>query len=112
MVDFVVWGMADPLTVEQAACLWAGYDPSSSMQFRPQAERAAIEPLFQMLTGAIASGELQADSDSNPLRIIGKYDKSLLKRIDLMAFAESWSAGARASGPTTSSTTSPTSPSP
>lgn len=89
MVDFIVWGMADPLTVEQAACLWAGYDPSSLMWRRPQAERAAIEPLLQMLTGAIASGELQADSNSNTALIIGDYNKSFVKRADLMALAES-----------------------
>ena len=89
MVDYIVWGMADPLTVQQAACLWAGIEPSSSMLMRPQAETAAIAPRLQMLTGAIASGELRADTTTNAFRYIGDHSESLVKRVDLMAFAES-----------------------
>jgi hypothetical protein len=90
MVDYIVWGMADPLTVEQAAWLWAGIDPSSSLLLKQlPAERAAIAPRLQMLTGAIASGELRANTEINPLHKIGDHSKSLVKRVDLMALAES-----------------------
>lgn len=94
MVDYIVWGMADPLKVLQAACLWAGVDPSSapssiSMVFLPEADRVAIAPRLQMLTGAIANGELRADTRTNPMSAIGNHADSLVTRADLKAFAES-----------------------
>lgn len=42
-----------------------------------------------MLTGAIASGELKADTKTNVMASIGDHKKSLVTRADLMAFAES-----------------------
>lgn len=94
MVDYIVWSMADPLKVLQAACLWAGVDPSSapssiSMAFLPEADKVAIAPRLQMLTGAIANGELRADTRTNPMSAIGNHADSLVTRADLKAFAES-----------------------
>jgi len=89
MIDISAWALADPLTVEQAACLWANVDPSSSSPFLASPETAAIAPRRQMLTGAIASGELKADTKTNVMASIGDHKKSLVTRADLMAFAES-----------------------
>lgn len=90
MVDYVAWGMADPLTVEQAACLWAGVNPSNMLLLlRPDSEWSAVAPCLQMLTGAIVSGELTADPSPNPKSFIGNHDKSMVRRADLMVLAES-----------------------
>ena len=91
MVDYVVWGMADPLTVEQVACLWAGLEPRSLklLRYGTDVEKVAIAPRLQMLVGAIASGELPADTKSNPLHTIGQHFTTLVRRVDLIAFAES-----------------------
>ena len=92
MVDYIVWGLADPLTVEQAACLWAGLEPrslSSTMFLVPEAEKVAIAPRLQLLAGAIASGELPADAGTNMSSTFGHHQTSLVNRADLIALAES-----------------------
>jgi hypothetical protein len=88
MIDFSTWASADPLTVEQAAALWVGCDPSSEPRERSPGERTAILPRFQMLTGAIISGKLRADTSANPLSYIGSHGQSLVMREDLIAFAK------------------------
>jgi hypothetical protein len=87
MVDFSAWASADPLTVEQAAYLWVGVDPSPLL--KSPKEVAAFAPRLQMLTGAIVSGTLKAETRTNGLAIVGDHKNSLVTRVDLMAFAES-----------------------
>jgi hypothetical protein len=90
MVDYAAWASADTLTVEQAAYLWAGIDPSSSSSFwtLTSHERAAVAPRLQMIQGAIAAGELAADSSTNAYAAVGNFVSSLVRRGDLMKFAE------------------------
>ncbi len=87
MVDYAAWASADPLTVEQAAQLWAGVDPSSSFLTRTREQQAAVAPRLQMLEGAIATGALPADARTNAFAPIGDHKRSLVRREDLMSFA-------------------------
>lgn len=87
-VDLSVWVIADPLTVEQAACLWAGVDPSSNRYLRAQADQTRVEAYQQAIAGAIAGAELAADSSRNALARIGNYDSTLVNRAELKRFAE------------------------
>lgn len=87
MVDYASWAGADPLTVEQAAHLWAGVDPSLSVFLFSQADRAAVAPRLQMILGAVVSGALKADASTNYMSSIGDHKLSLVGRADLMAFA-------------------------
>jgi len=89
MVDFVSWALADPLTAEQAAHLWAGVDPSSASGLPMSERNPAVAPYFQMLAGAISSGQLRADTSTNPMASIGAHKQTLIKRADLIAFANS-----------------------
>jgi len=76
----------DLFTVEQAAALWADFDPaglSPAKSLRPSEVVAAV----QMITAGIRSGEIRADDSTNPLRLIGDFAQSLVSRTDLEAFA-------------------------
>src|SRR5262249_4754702 len=78
------WSCVDPLTVLQAACLWAGLEPiQNQLQLLPP----AVEPLVQMLSSAIITQELRADFTHNPLASIGIHKTSLVKRADLIDFS-------------------------
>jgi hypothetical protein len=87
MVDYIAWSGADPLTVEQAAHLWAGVDPSLSMFHTSKEEKAAVAPRLQMIVGAIVRGALKANASTNPRSSMGNHDASLVAREDLMVFA-------------------------
>jgi hypothetical protein len=87
MVDYAAWANADTLTVEQAAYLWAGMDPSS-LETLTSHQRSAVGPFLQMIQGAIAAGELAADSRLNAFAAVGNFASSLVGRGDLMKFAE------------------------
>lgn len=76
----------DLFTVEQAAALWAGFDPArvgSSDAFKPSEVIAAR----QMLIAAIVGNKLPADSSRNVFANIGNHDASLVSRADLEVFA-------------------------
>ncbi len=95
MPDFAGWALAVALTVEQAACLWAGASPTENPIMWPAAQRDRCAAALQMLTSAIQSGELPADMSHNPAAIIGdlskigNHSKSVVTRKALHAFAES-----------------------
>ncbi len=89
MPDFAAWALADALTVEQAACLWVGANPTDSSFRRPTAQRDRIAAVQQMLTSAIQSGKLPADTSTNALAMIADHSKSVVTREALRAFAES-----------------------
>ena len=88
-VDLSVWNIADPLTVDQAACLWAGVDPSTFYLTRANADQTRVEAYKQAIAGAIAKREVTGDSSTNALAMIGNHDKTLVSRLELKRFAES-----------------------
>lgn len=86
---FERWSCVDPLTVIQAAYLWAGLEPAE-LNWRLAVEhRSAVAPLLQMLASAIMNGELRADDRPNPLASIGTHNTSMVRRADLISFAVS-----------------------
>ncbi len=89
MPDFAAWALADALTVEQAACLWVGASPTENRLTRPTVQGDRIAAAQQMLTSAILSGNLPADTSPNALAMIGNHSKSVVTREALRAFAES-----------------------
>jgi hypothetical protein len=86
-LDLSNWALVDAFTAEQAACLWVGADPSRSEHRRDEAEKRRIEPIKQMIFGAIQTGELRADSSTNFMATVGDFSKSLIRREDLRALA-------------------------
>jgi hypothetical protein len=76
----------DIFTVEQAAALWCGHDPSR-LFIGDSMNPPEVLAVRQMLTGGILSGLLPADNSTNPLHMIGNYRESLVSRADLEAFA-------------------------
>jgi len=75
-------------TVSQAAALSAGYDPASLTaieRFDPPEVAAAK----QFIIAAILGGELVADSQTNALKKIGDYSRSLVSRSGLENLARS-----------------------
>jgi hypothetical protein len=76
----------DFFTVDQAAALWCGLEPSvmRPLDVGTPSEALAIK---QMLTGAILSQQLPADSEKNSFAIIGEHSKSLVSRSDLETYA-------------------------
>ncbi len=89
MPDFATWALADALTVRQAACLWAGADPSESRFYPTGVLKDQITAVEQMLTAAIRSGVLDADWSANAFASLGDHSKSVVTREALRAFAES-----------------------
>lgn len=87
--DLSHWGLVDTLTVEQAACLWAGINPSEKPYSRSPSETNRLAPILQLLSAAIQAGDLPADSSRNSLTLIGDYSKSFVTRDDLIALASS-----------------------
>jgi hypothetical protein len=84
------WSLIDPLTVLQAASLWAGVEPNPKLYLLwPDELRRKVQPFVQMLSGAIATGTLKADSRNNVTARIGDYGSSLVFRADVAAFAKS-----------------------
>lgn len=81
-----MWMHVDAFTVDQASALWCGADPAlmGPMMIRAPSEVRAVH---QMLTAAIVSGALPADTSGNAFRLIGKHSDSLVTRRDLETFA-------------------------
>jgi hypothetical protein len=80
------WMSVDLFTVNQAAALWAGVDPAKLWpldSFNPS-EYVATK---QMLTAAIVTGQLPADTSTNAFVIIGDHSETLVSRVNLEAFA-------------------------
>ena len=87
MVDYAAWIKVDPLTVKEAAHLWAGLDPTSLVY---GAEAARLAPKLRMLCGAVKRGVLPVDHRKNSLLgPLGYYEESEVSRSDLKAFASS-----------------------
>jgi len=84
---FERWSCVDPLTVIQAAYLWAGLEPAEHNWIVAREHRSAVAPLLQMLASGIMNGELRADTRPNPLASIGTHNTSLVRRADLISFA-------------------------
>lgn len=78
----------DIFTVEQAAALWCGYDPSR-LTHVDSMDPPEVLAVKQMLTGGILSGLLPADTTTNPFRTIGNHKDSFVSRKDLEEFARS-----------------------
>jgi hypothetical protein len=87
--DLSHWGLVDTFTVEQAACLWVGIDPSTSSYGRSELENSQFTPICQLLSAAIQACNLPADSSKNNLTLIGDYSKSFVTRNDLIVLASS-----------------------
>ena len=86
--DLSRWVMVDTLTVEQAACLWAGIDPSKDRYARTAAEASRIAPFLQAISASVQSGRLPADASANYCTpAIGNHASSLVTREDLIIFA-------------------------
>ncbi len=90
MPDLSAWNLVESFTVDQAACLWFGYNPAPYFTdpLRPNEERARIDPVKQMLTAAIRSGDLEADTSRNPFADCGDHSLSWVPREALHAYAE------------------------
>lgn len=82
------WMQTDIFTVEQAAALWCGYDPSRLFHVDAM-DPPEVLAVRQMLTGGILSGLLPADLSTNALSMIGNHKESLVSRANLAAFARS-----------------------
>lgn len=85
--DPSVWMLVDTFQVEQAACLWVGADPAANHFLRPAGEKSEIAAATQMIAGAIIAGDLRADHSSNHMHEIGRYELSLVSRVDLTDWA-------------------------
>jgi hypothetical protein len=80
------WMYVDIFTVDQAAALWAGYDPSSisiSKSYHPSEVVAA----YQMIVAGMMNGEIPADGSTNLLARFGDHSDTLVTRRNLEAFA-------------------------
>ena len=87
--DLSHWELVDIFTVDQAACLWAGIDPSKYRFETTVSETSRLASIDQFLSAAIQAGQIPADSSRNSFEIIGDYSKSLVTRDDLKTLANS-----------------------
>ena len=87
--DLSHWELVDIFTVDQAACLWAGIDPSKNRFETTVSETSRLASVDQFLSAAIQTGQIPADSSKNSFEIIGNYSKSLVTRDDLKTLANS-----------------------
>ena len=83
-----LWMNVDTFTVEQAAALWCGLDPSRLSIF-DSSNPSEFHAAKQMLTGAIIAGELAANASMNIQSYGGDHSKTLVTRSALEAFARS-----------------------
>lgn len=81
------WMHVDLFTVEQAASLWAGFDPAGLSPVK-SLHPSEVVAATRMITAGIRSGEIRADDATNPYRVIGDYAASLVSRTDLERFAQ------------------------
>ncbi|MCY0148676.1 hypothetical protein OEG84_13440 [Hoeflea sp. G2-23] len=87
MSDISNWMYVEVFTVDQAAALWCGIEPSR-MKLSDSSNPSEAVAVKQMLAGAIMTGQLQANSEANPFSSIGNYSMSFVSRDDLKAYAE------------------------
>lgn len=88
MENISTWMHVETFTVEQAAALWCGVDPNSLSpvdQFNPSEVLAAK----QLIVNGIYGGQLRAYTGKNPYHSIGKHEKTLINREDLVELARS-----------------------
>jgi hypothetical protein len=84
------WNFVDAFTVDQAAILWTGENPSSGIfDELDQLKKPNVGARKQMLSGAISLGLLQANHKTNGGSVIGDYGKSVVSRDELTRFARS-----------------------
>lgn len=81
------WMHVEVFTVNQAAALWCGLDPSVMDMYDVCSPSEAVA-VKQMITGAIVMKQLAANSDGNTYALIGNYSESLVSREELKAYAE------------------------
>lgn len=81
------WLLVDAFTVDQASALWCGIDPASlrPLDIGTPSEVLAVK---QMLTAAITTETLVADSSRNPKNIIGDFSSSVITRENLQEYAK------------------------
>jgi len=84
-----VWLLADAYTVKQAACLWAGENPEQYDYRRSETAASRIAAISQMLSAAIQTGGIKADSSRNIMQSIGDFSKSVVTKVELQNFARS-----------------------
>ena len=73
------WMHVELFTVDQAAALWAGYDPGS-MSMSDTMKPSEVIAAKQMLISWIVSSDLFANSTTNYFARIGNYSDSLVSR--------------------------------
>lgn len=86
MSDVSNWMYVEFFTVDQAAALWCGLEPSIINPYS-RSNSSEVVAIKQMLVGAIITGELLANSEANSFSFIGDYSKSLVSRHDLKSYA-------------------------
>jgi len=89
MVDYVYWATVDPLTVEQAARLWANVEPEMPTPVLASNDKKAVASRLQILKRAILEGTLRALSHTDDQASVGDQRSCLVQRVDLTAFARS-----------------------
>ena len=87
MSDASNWMYVEVFTVDQAAALWCGLEPSVMNPYSGNNPSEAVA-IKQMLTGAITTGKLLANSEANVFSSIGDYSNSLVSRHDLKTYAQ------------------------
>jgi hypothetical protein len=87
-LDLSQWSLLDTFTVEDAACLWVGIDPSTSPTNRSKLELSQFTPIFKLLSIAIKDGILPVNLSRNLFAEPGKYSSSRVTRNDLKVFAK------------------------
>jgi hypothetical protein len=86
VTDLAAWADVSELTAWQAACLWIGVLPTE--QDMSPTHRSAVARRLAILTEAVTRGELQVDSGTNPSAIDGNYERSIVARSNLLAYAK------------------------
>ncbi len=82
------WSLLDAFTVEDAACLWVGIDPSTPAADRSTLEISKFTPIFKLLSMAIKDDILPVNLSRNLFSERGKYSSSRVTRDDLKVFAK------------------------
>jgi hypothetical protein len=80
------WMHVELFTVNQAAALWGGYDPTS-LWMSDSMKPSEVVAAKQILLSCILGGELLANTSSNFLARIGDHSDSLVARGDLERIA-------------------------
>lgn len=87
MASISNWMHVDIFTVDQAAALWCGHDPTM-MKIADSLNPSEVVATKQMLVSGILNGTLKADVSTNALRTIGNHSSSLVSRGALEQFAK------------------------